>query len=248
MELLYERTVTVENRDVNENGLMKLSALLRYVQEVSGGHSDLLGYTWDALAEKGLFWAVLRHKAVIHRLPKAGETVHLQTWPMPATRSAYPRAVRATDGQGDLLFETVSLWVLMNTQTRMMVLPGKSGVDVPGVLRGMEISTPGSLAPGDHQNKKIWCVSPDDLDINGHVNNTKYLDHTESLLPAITPKELTVCYLAEALLGQALTLRWSITDDGVLSLDGTRAREDPGEKPERVFAVKLCCSVNQSEL
>ena len=250
MDLLFKQTVTVESCDTNHNGVLKLSALLHYVQEISGAHSDQLGHTWDALAEKGLFWAVLRHRAVIHRLPKAGQTVHLQTWPMPATRSAYPRAVQAFDEQGNILFETVSLWVLMNTQTRAMVLPGKSGINVPGILRGMEITAPGSLPPCDGENTALLSVCTDDLDINGHVNNANYMDHAEQLIEnlAVTPKEFTVCYLAEVLLGQAVTLHWCMSEDGILSVNGTRPRTDDPEKTERVFAVKLSCSVNQSEL
>ncbi len=250
MDLIFEQTVTVQGCDVHKNGTLKLSALLRYMQEISGGHSDRLGFSWDALGEKGLFWAVLRHKAVIHRLPKAGETVHLQTWPMPATRAAYPRAVQATDSEGNILFQTVSLWVLMNTQTRAMVLPGKSGVDVPGIVRDIEIKAPSSLPPVDHSRSVLWKVGQEDLDINGHVNNAKYLDHAEALIEGcpVTARELTVCYLAEALLGQQITLHWDLSEDGVLSVDGIRPRTDVREGTERVFAVKVSCSVNQQEL
>lgn len=247
MDLLFEQFVTVQDGDVNQSGVMKLSALLHYAQEAAGGHCCQLGFDWDTMAKKGLFWAVLRHRVVIHRLPHAGEALHLQTWPMPATRSAYPRAVRAFDSQGNILFETVSLWVLMNIESRAMVLPGRSGVDVPGMLRGDEIGSPGSLAPGNHENSTLWSVGPQDLDINGHVNNAKYLDRVETLLEnsGSTARELTVCYLAEALLGQEITLNWSLSAEGDLTVDGTRPRSDDPAKTERVFAVKLCCSVNQ---
>ena len=250
MEMIFEQDVTVQAGDVNKNGIMKLSAVLHYIQEVSGGHSDQLGFSWDALAEKGLFWAVLRHRVVIHRLPGAGATIHMETWPMPATRAAYPRAVRAMDSRGNILFETVSLWVLMNMQSRAMVLPGRSGVDVPGILRGTEPDSPGSLPPGSCESSSLWTVSSGDLDVNGHVNNARYLDYVEALPEnnALTARELTVCYLAEALLGQEITLNRSLSEDGVLTVDGTRPREDDPTKTERVFAVKLCCSVNRDEL
>lgn len=249
MEMIFEQDVTVQAGDVNQNGIMKLSAVLHYTQEVSGRHSDQLGFSWNVLAEKGLFWAVLRHRVVIHRLPCAGETIHLESWPMPATRAAYPRAVRAMDSIGNILFETVSLWVLMNIQSRAMVLPGRSGVDVPGILRGTEPDSPGSLPPGNHNNSTLWTVAPGDLDINGHVNNAKYLDYVESLPEtSLTAGDLTVCYLAEALLEQEITLNWSLSQEGVLTVDGTRPRGDDPTKTERVFAVKLCCSVNREEL
>lgn len=243
MEYFFEQPVTVEAGDVNACNRLKLSALLYYAQETAGAHCREMGYDRDALTEKNLFWAVLRHRVLIYRLPSAGETITVRTWPMPITRVAYPRAVRAFDKEGKVLFEMVSLWVLMDRTTRAMVLPGKSGVDVPGVLVGDEPAAPGSLMPGTHQNIAHWLVSEGDLDVNGHVNNTKYLDQAEKLTDGLcqekSPVELTVCYLAETHAGEALTLQYTLSKAGIFTLDGTRPRADDPQKPERIFAVKL---------
>lgn len=243
MDLLFQQAVTVGTEDVNEYGKLKLSSLLRYAQEAAGGHCEILGFDWDTMAAKGLFWAVLRHRVEICRLPKAGEIITVQTWPMPATRSAYPRAVRGLDKDGNPLFEVVSLWVLMNRETRAMILPGRSGVDVPGMLRGDEIAAPGSLAPGDYENSLLWHISGDDLDRNGHVNNAKYLDHAEALSGSFSanhsPHELTVCYLSETLPGQTVQLHWSLSEEGILSVDGRREKTTVPGETERVFAVRI---------
>ncbi len=243
MDLLFEQSVTVAEEEVDSRNRLKLSALLHYAQEAAGGHCALAGLDWDTMAQKNLFWAVLRHKVVISRLPAAGETITVQTWPMPATRSAYPRAVRALDINGEILFEVVSLWVLMHTQTRAMVLPGKSGVDVPGMVRGDEPAPPSSLMPDAHQNTTLWTVTELDLDKNGHVNNAKYLDWVVSLTedcPEIhTPKEVTICYLAEVRMGEEITLGYTLSDEGFFTVDGKRPRAENPEKPERVFAAKL---------
>ena len=61
---------------------------------------------------------------------------------MPTTRTAYPRSTIAYDADGKECFRAISLWVLMDTQNRSMVLPGKSGVDVAGLLRGCELAVP----------------------------------------------------------------------------------------------------------
>lgn len=242
MENCFFDTVTVTRGDTDGAGKLSLSALLHYTQEVSGKHSDLLGFSWDSLAERGLFWAVLRHRVVIHRLPEAGETITLQTWPMPTTRSAYPRAARARDEKGNLLFETVSLWVLMDPKSRAMVLPGKSGVTVPGILLGDEISPPGSLPAGQYPGKDLWQVSQEDTDINGHVNNARYLWKAQQLMEKCgisAPKEFTVCYLSEALPGEELTLYWQKGEDGIFSLDGRRVSTNVPSGEVRVFAVRL---------
>ena len=119
-----------------------LSGLLHMVQEAAGEHSATLGTARQALQEKNLFWAVIRHRAQILRMPEKGEAVHVTTWPMPTTRSAYPRATEGFDKDGNLLFRAVSLWVLMDTATRAMVLPKRSGVEVAGVTRGRNWNFP----------------------------------------------------------------------------------------------------------
>lgn len=244
MNQLFDNTITIAKSEVNKHNRLKLSALLYYAQEVAGAHSQMLGCDRDSLTEKNLFWAVLRHRVVIHRLPSSGETITVRTWPMPTTRTAFPRAVRAVDSDGNILFELVSLWVLMDRTSRAMVLPGKSGVGVPGILLGDEPATPGSIVPGNHLNATSWLVSKRELDVNGHVNNTKYLDPVEQLADGLnlsqSPKELTVCYLAEAHEGDTLTLHYTLSEEGIFTLDGTRPRAETPEKPERIFAVKLC--------
>lgn len=243
MELLFAQTVTVQDCDINEYGQMKLSALLHYAQEAAGGHCEKLGFDWNTMASKGLFWAVLRHRIVIHRLPGVGENMTVQTWPMPASRTAYPRMVQGLDKDGQVLFEVISLWALMNMESRAMVLPVRSGVEVPGILRGCEIDPPGSLPPVDHENIALWTVEQADLDVNGHVNNARYLDHAETLLGSFraehTPKEVTVCYLAECRLGQSVSLNWVLSDAGLFAVDGCRERTDVPGKTERVFSVKI---------
>lgn len=244
MDQFFEKSITIAKSEVNKQNRLTLSALLYHAQEVAGAHSQMLSCDRDSLTDKNLFWAVLRHRVVIHRLPSAGEIITVRTWPMPTTRTAYPRAVRAVDGNGNILFELVSLWVLMDRTSRAMVLPGKSGVEVQGIAFGDEPASPGSIVPGNHLNTAQWLVSQQELDVNGHVNNTKYLDPVERLADALnntqSPKEMTICYLAEAHAGDTLTLQYTLSEEGIFTLDGTRPRAETPEKPERIFAVKLC--------
>jgi acyl-ACP thioesterase len=162
---------------------------------------------------------------------------------MPTTRTAYPRAVLALDKVGKTLFSVTSLWVLMDIKSRARVLPGKSGVTVEGITRGCEVASPASLPPALGEQTHNWLVTPEDLDRNEHVNNARYLDNTQALATSLnigdTPREFTVCYLAEALLGQQLTLRYSLSEDGILSVDGCRPRTDVHDKEERIFALRV---------
>ena len=221
-------------------GRCKPSSLLRFAQDAAEAHCLLLGADWDTMAKKNYFWAVIRQRLEITRLPKAGETVTVKTWPMP-TKVAYPRATEGFDAEGNSLFKVSSVWVIMDMTSRTMVLPGKSGVEVAGTTYGTELKVPGGLPKCTPQRQTQRTVSFSDLDINGHMNNTRYLDWVCDLLSAAYHKEhplkaITICYMNEALEGQ--TLQLDISQGDVFRVDGFLPETDVATGHTRVFSAQ----------
>lgn len=244
MEPIFRQTYEISAIHVDCFGRVKPSVLLYFAQEAAGGHCELLALDWNTLAKRNLFWAVIRHRMQITRLPKLGETITVETWPMPTTRSAFPRSTVAYDANGNELFRAISLWVLIDTQSRGMVLPGKSDIHLDGTLRGNELAPPSSLLPAVLENSVTRRVGYTELDRNGHMNNTKYMDWVDDLLPSAFHnnhplREFTVCYLSEAKEGEDITLNWQLTDGPCLQVNGIRKHPETEGKPERVFAAQL---------
>ena len=241
MQPIYSQEFRINDACVDRFGRLKNSMILYYAQEVAGRHFDRLAMTYEELAQRGMFWAIIRQRVRITRLPMSGETIRVETWPMPNSRVAYPRSVVAYDERGEEVFRCISLWVLMDLNSRAMILPGKSGISVPGTLRGNELAAPNALPAKVLSNRRSRTVSFTDLDRNGHMNNTKYLDWIDDLLPSDfhrenTLKEMVVCYLSEAREGQDLDMQWEILPEGFLQVDAHRQLED---KDERIFSARL---------
>lgn len=249
MEPIYQKDFQIDHRVTDCFGRLKPASVLMFVQEMAGQHVDRMALQPDP-AEKNLLWVILRHRVQITRLPQKGQTIRLETWPMPTTRVAYPRSVVAYDEKGEELFRSVSLWVLMDKDSRAMVLPGKTGVLVPGILRGNELPSPHSLVPASCGASVSRRVAFTDLDENMHMNNSRYLEWVADLLPASfyadhELQDVTMCYLAEAREGDELEVSWELTADGVLHVDIQRQEKD---KKSRIFTADLhysiSCSVN----
>ena len=234
----YEMEFHLPRERYDEQGYLKPSAALYICQEAAGAHCKLLSLDWDSLQKKGLFWAVIRVRGEFYRMPRFGQPIKAITWPMPTTRSAFPRTTEGYDAAGNCLFRVTNLWVLMDTQKRSMVLPGKSGVELDGITLGRELPLPGSIHPEAFSNQTTRVVSPEDTDRNGHMNNTRYMDWLGELTDSELPiKGFTACYLNEALPGQKLTLSWEKTEEN-MALEILRQKENQQETGERIFAVR----------
>ena len=241
MQPIYVKEFEVSPVAVDQFGRLKASRLLAYLQDVAGDHSAILGTDQKALTDKNLFWAVIRHRVQITRLPQSGEKLRIETWPMPTTRTAYPRSTIAYDEAGNECFRSISLWILMDAASRAMVLPGKSGVEVGGLLRGCELRAPSSILPREMGSLQERIVRYTDLDINGHMNNCRYLDWVEDLLPSAfhgshRVKEFTVCYFSESREGDELTLCWDLPVADMMQVDIHREKDG---KDQRVFSARI---------
>lgn len=239
MEPIYQLSFCVDDLHADRFGRLKSSSILYFVQEAAGRHWQHI--EGETNQHCGLYWVIIRHRVQVTRLPRKGETVRLETWPMPTTRVAYPRSVVAYDEQGSELFRSISLWVLMDPETRAMVLPDKSGVLVKGILRGNELPSPRSLAPASLGAQVERTVRFTDLDVNGHMNNARYLDWLADLLPGSfhqehTIQDMTLGYMAEALEEDRLLQQWQMDENGHLRLEITRP---DGEKNHRIFSADV---------
>lgn len=238
MEPIYTMEFEINDNVVDCHGRLKPSQMLYLCQDMGGRHCEALSLDYEALASRHLFWAVVRHRVQIDRLPLRGETIRVETWPLPTTRTAYPRSVIAYDADGSECFRAISLWVLMDLQTRKMITPGSSGIEVIGTLRGNELAIPGGLACRDLSSDTRRVVTYTDLDRNGHMNNTRCMEWFWDLLDSRfhgshAIREFTVCYFNEARESEALSLHYGFIDGQTMQLDA-RA----GEDDHRVFSVK----------
>lgn len=238
MDLIFRKTYTVSDSDTDRFDRLRISLLLFFAQDAATSHCAQIGMDWNTMAAKHMFWAITRSRVEILRLPRHGETVTVETWPMETTRVAYPRATVMYDGQGQVLMRSVSLWVLMDTEKRSMILPGKSGLNFSGANRGDELKAPGGLPLFQPEWVSTRKVAYSDLDINGHLNNARYLDWVNDLSGSDfhgkrNLREMVICYSSEAREGQELIQEWAYDEEHETLL--VQLRRDQ----ERVFSAKL---------
>lgn len=238
-KLIYTKTMTISDTQTDRYGRLKPAALLEITQEVAATHAEQLGAGRETLDPRNLFWAIVRQNIDIRRLPRKGETIVVETWPAPPTRTAFPRHIEVKTTAGEPLFQVAVLWLFMNRDSRAMVLPGASGVDVPGTTRGIELPLPKGIPAKSYDREERRTVRYSELDQNGHLNNTKYANWMEDLLPSAFHRDhrlsrLHICYMSEALEGQEIALSWELVENQ-LHLSASR---QGAEGQQWVFALR----------
>lgn len=233
-EGVYTETVRLKNRDVDLHRRLRTSRLFELLQEASIAHTEALGMGRSMTLDRGLLWMVTLQSAGIIRMPVYDETVTVETWPGETMHVLFPRYYRLVTGAGEELLRGSALWVLVDEKTRRFVFPERYGVEITGVETGFEFPPPSVpvLLPPDREER--FTVPYSYVDLNGHMNNTRYFDLAEDRFGAAAAgRELVSVqteYKSEARLGDVLTLRWG-ERDGRFSLSGS------GEKP--AFSVLL---------
>ena len=233
-ENVYSVTRKLRNADVDMHRRLRPSVLLAMLQEAAIAHTEQLGMGRHMTLDRGLLWVIALQQISVRRLPCYDETVTLESWPGKTMHVIFPRYCRMIDEAGEVLLEGSAMWTLMDASTRSAVFPDEHGIVIPGVVTGNETPLPRPPKPLELTAEAAFTVPYSYVDLNGHMNNVRYLDLAEDVLPAElhdrTLRGIQIEYSGEVKLGQRLRLRWG-SDGGLWYL--------AGEAEKRVFRMRL---------
>lgn len=215
----FSMPILTPTYDAGPNRLLRLSALLRWQQEVGERHVINYQMDWESLAAKGMAFVLARGCGVIHRLPRSGEPVRLETWSDHIQGAQFYRGYRLLDEAGNRLTESMAAFALVDVATHRLLRPNgtelnglptavqESGCPLPPALKKTPVLTP----VGE------WKVPHSAVDLNRHLNNTVYADLLTDFLPADlreqSPRTYALYYLTEAKEDEVLTLHYGREGD-----------------------------------
>ena len=110
-----------------------------------------------------------------------------------------------------------------------------------GTLTGTELSVPHAIAARPMEKTLFQTVGYTLLDRNGHMNNTRYMDWVDDLLPSgfhetHPVQEFTVCYLNEAREGDCIQIGYELSDGPTLTVNANRSGE---AGTDRIFSAQV---------
>ena len=217
---IYKTDYTVLSSDTDANCRLRLSRLFTMLQEASIAHTTALGMGREKTLDRGLLWIVTLQQAKIWRMPEYDERIRLKSWPGKMMHLLFPRYYRIEDETGNALVEASALWALMDEKTRRVVFPELFGVKIRGVHTGKEIPLPAAPKMPANAQESTFNVPYSFVDLNGHMNNTRYFDLAEDRMPKELHERHLVGiqteYAKEAKEGDTILLKSEVTPDAYL--------------------------------
>lgn len=178
MHKTHKQEFRIASYQTDLTARIKPSAILEIMQEMAGAHAELLDVGRSRLQPMNLAWVLTRVEVRMDRYPLSGEIITVETFPMPNRRVFFPRYFIFRDAQGEQIGCAGSMWVVLDMTTRKMadasqiipLMPDNHDLTAP---MGMPATVEDAAgAPAEALRLPVYT----DLDVNGHVNNTRYLD------------------------------------------------------------------------
>lgn len=206
MNKTHSESFVVRATDCDVNRRMRPAALFVAMQEGGERHAYSLGLGYDAMMARGLFFVLARIHVHFERAPRCGETLIHTTWPGTSNRFFCPRFHTFTLEDGTLLASAGALWVMLDTAARKIVspkaveLPFPDTSDIPAPI-DLPTRLP-QMGPATKSFERAPVYS--DYDINGHVNNTRYIGY---LCDALGNDLLSDSYIRDLVAGYEKEIR-----------------------------------------
>lgn len=232
MGLTYQMKMKIPFDMADMNGHIKLPDVILLSLQVSGMQSIELGVSDKAILEDyNLVWIIVEYDIEVVRLPRFAEEITIETEALSYNRLfCYRRFTIYNEAEQELI-HMMATFVLMDRDSRKVhvvepeiVAPYQSDFDKK-LIRGPKYE---SL---EEPISKDYHVRFYDLDMNGHVNNSKYLDWIFEVMGAdflthYIPKKINLKYVKEVRPGGVITSavertglesKHEITNDGVIN-------------------------------
>lgn len=192
---------------------LRPSSLMRFIQEAAIGHVLELGIdrAWT-LEHLDSVWMVIRTRVDLKRPIMYDETVTVKTWAAETKGAVFPRESEIFVGD-ESVGEVSATWVIANIDTGRMLRPKAlfELAEFPdlGAPRFASVEKIQPIEPlGEPE---IHRVRYSDMDMNRHVNNTRYTDFAADhialeTMPDKWIRSMTVSFSSQCVAGDDLVL------------------------------------------
>ena len=233
-------TFRMRSYDLDAAGRVGLGAMCRYLQEAASNHAAALDVALERLEPLGLAWVLGRLHLRLERVPRWGEEIRVETWPSGRDTLRATRDFLLETEAGEVFARATTAWTLVDVARRRPVRLPDFVLEIHPPERARALDDAFEKIPEleAYEISRALPIRRADIDLNGHVNNARYVDLLlealpESAWPSGVPRSLEIAFRAE--IGP---------DDSVVS----ESAPDPGHEGARLHRVRVSGATRSAAL
>ena len=198
---------------VDFTGRLTLGVLGNHLLNCAGFHATDRGFGIATLNEDNYTWVLSRLAIELEEMPYQYEDFSIQTWVENVYRLFTDRNFALLDKDGKKIGYARSVWAMINLNTRkpadLLTLHGGSIVDYV-CDEPCPIEKPSRIKVSAGEPVASLTAKYSDIDINGHVNSVRYIEHILDLFPiemyrSKRIRRFEMAYVAESYYGDELS-------------------------------------------
>lgn len=198
---------------VDFNGRLTMGVLGNHLLNCAGFHASDRGFGIASLNEDNYTWVLSRLAIELDEMPYQYEDFKIQTWVENVYRLFTDRNFAIIDKDGKKIGYARSVWAMISLNTRkpadLLALHGGSIVDYV-CDEPCPIEKPSRIKVTTETPDTTLTAKYSDIDINGHVNSIRYIEHILDLFPIELYKtkhirRFEMAYVAESYYGDELS-------------------------------------------
>lgn len=219
---------------VDFTGRLTLGVLGNHLLNCAGFHATDRGFGIATLNEDNYTWVLSRLAIELEEMPYQYEKFTVQTWVENVYRLFTDRNFALLDKDGKKIGYARSVWAMINLNTRkpadLLALHGGSIVDYV-CDEPCPIGKPSRIKVASCEPAATLTAKYSDIDINGHVNSIRYIEHILDLFPiekyrTKRIRRFEMAYVAESYYGDELSF---FMDDAGEDVCQVEVRKNGGE-------------------
>ena len=213
MDNVSSTPYVAEPFQVDFNGKLFMSVLGNNLLNTAGFHANDRGFGIATLNQSKYTWVLSRFVIEMNEMPSQYEHYSIETWIEKVFRFFTNRNFAIKGDGGKVYGYAKSIWAMISLDTRkpedLLVLHGGSIANYVVPDKECPIDPPGRVKVTDAEPVFTYRSCYSDIDVNGHVNSVKYMEHMINLLPFQLFKEhfikrFEIAYVAESYIGDVL--------------------------------------------
>lgn len=212
---VLEMKLTVSHRCTDSSERMPPHVLAKVMEAAVKQQMEAYGWSRETVEKKNVALVVGWTSIQIKRLPCLGESLLVRIWPGRKKCSMDVRKYAFFTDAGETLVSAAVLFLPMDRTSRKLTvaeIPALPEVVIPDEADVPSLREP---FPDELPNKSVRTVCAHEIDENGHMNNTCYLQWVGELWENTCtgqhePRSIWVQYINELMAGQAVTLNYAV--------------------------------------